>query len=89
MPTLNEFIEKTLIENNLSFNAADIEKFVVSEAKKRAKNNVANISYEEVRQMVIEYKVDTKATKKKEDVAEQGKEKECQENQTPYQTPLF
>ena len=89
MPTLNEFIQKTLIENNLTFNVTDIEKFIVSEAKKRAKNNVAAISSEEVRQMIIEFKVNTKATKKKEVDAEQGKEKECQENQTPYQTPLF
>ena len=89
MLTLNEFIEKTLIENNLTFNAADIEKYVVSEAKKRAVNNQAYISHEEVRQMVIEYKADTKAAKKKEIDAEQGKENECQDNQTQQQTSLF
>lgn len=86
MPTLNEFIQKTLIENNLTFNASDIEKFVVSEAKKRAKNNVAAISDEEVRQMIIGYKTDENS---KETVKEQRKENECQDNQTQQQTSLF
>ena len=73
-----------MIENNLAFNASDVEKYIKDEAKKRAVNNLAIISADEVKEMIIGYKADTKT----KTVKEQGKEEEC-ENQTTQQTSLF
>ena len=88
MPTLNEFIKKTMIENNLAFNASDVEKYIEKEAKKMAggiKSCVA-ISDEDVRKMIIEFKAEPKAESKKETKKES---KECQEDEKQLQTQLF
>ena len=63
--TLKEFIKKTLLENNLNHDPDEVEKFIMYEAKKQAKNNCAAISDDEVTKMIVNFKPDEK--KKKDD----------------------
>lgn len=94
--TLKEFIVKTTVENNLNHDPDEIEKFIMKEAKKQAKNNCVAISDDEVAKMIVNFKPDEK--KKKDDdqepnkpisPAEQEKQKKCEEEQKSYQTALF
>ena len=93
--TLKEFIKKTLLENNLNHDPDEVEKNIMYEAKKQAKNNCAAISDDEVAKMIVNFKPDEK--KKDDDKkpnkpispAEQEKEKKCEKEKKPYQTALF
>ena len=51
--TLKEFVEKTLLENNIQGDADVIIDKITDIARQRQKNNMAVISSEEVAEMVI------------------------------------
>lgn len=53
MPTLKEFVNDVLAQNNLQSDADQIIKLITDIAKERAVDNVAAISDDEVRDMVI------------------------------------
>lgn len=53
MPTLREFINTVLAENNMTSNTDEIIKMITKIAKERATDGCAAISDDEVREMVI------------------------------------
>jgi len=53
MPTLREFVVNVLTENNIQSDPDEIIKQITDIAKNRAVNNVAAISDDEVKEMVI------------------------------------
>lgn len=53
MPTLREFVDNVLLENNITSDPEEIIKQITSIARERATNGVAAISDDEVRDMVI------------------------------------
>ena len=79
--TLKEFVEKTLLENNIEGNADEIIDKITDIARQRQKNNVAAISSEEVAEMVINHAelsvklADEKAEKEKQEKEKARKEK--------------
>lgn len=53
MPTLREFVDNVLLENNITSDPEEIIKQITSIARERATDGVAAISDDEVRDMVI------------------------------------
>lgn len=82
MPTLREFIEETLTQNNMQEDPAAIQTYIEEEAEERAKDNNGNcvcISDEDVRQMIINYP--TLAAEQKAKLEQEAKEKEEKKKQ--------
>lgn len=78
--TLKEFVEKTLLENNIEGNADEIIDKITDIARQRQKNNVAAISSEEVAEMVINNaELSAKLAKEKADKKKLEEEKTRQE----------
>lgn len=66
--TLKEFVERIKLENNISYETNDIIKFITKEAEKQQENNVACISDEDVKNLIINFKGVIKKEKPKEEV---------------------
>ena len=58
--TLNEFVERLKVENNIMFETKDIIDAVVDEARKNTKDNYACLTDDEVKNIVLNYKGETK-----------------------------
>ena len=82
MPTLREFVVNVLAENNITSDPDEIIKQITEVARQRATNQVACISDEEVREMVIN-NADLAARiaeeKKQKEEARLAREKEAEE----------
>ena len=79
MPTLKEFIEETLMQNNMQEDSSAIETYIEEVAEERANGKCVCISDEEVREMIINYP--TLAAEKKAKLEQEAKEKEEKKNQ--------
>lgn len=68
--TLNEFVERIKVENNIMFETKDIIDAVVDEAKKIQKDNYACLTDDEVKNIVLNYKGETKKERKENEKVE-------------------
>lgn len=68
--TLNEFVERLKVENNIMFETKDIIDAVVDEARKIQKDDYACLTDDEVKNIVLNYKGKTKEDNKKDDKVE-------------------
>lgn len=71
--TLKEFVERIKLENNIAYETNDIIKFITKEAEKHKENNVACISDEDVKNLIINFKGEIKKEKPKEEVKNDSK----------------
>lgn len=68
--TLNEFVERLKVENNIMFETKDIIDAVVDEARKNTKDNYACLTDDEVKNIVLNYKGETKKERKENEKVE-------------------
>lgn len=74
--TLREYVELIKLEHNINFDTNKIIKHVTDQARKQKEGNVAVLSDDDVKQLVINYREDETEQPKEEKKVEKVKEDE-------------
>lgn len=79
--TLEEYVERTKFEHNITYETKDIIGAIKSIAKEKAINNVACLTDDEVKEIILNYKDDAKVKGLKKKIDKEVKDDSSKQSQ--------